>query len=194
MGRLEPGLRLPVLIVPLPAAARSIALGLFCLLSPLALAMETVYLEPADFLARYVPGCRQQALWLNAEVKAEVERLVDRPFPGVRVRYCSDGPRTAWILDEIGKTEPITTGIVVEGGRVELVRVLVFRESRGGEVHREAFVRQYDDARLNGDDTLDRSIDGITGATLSVYALSRQVKLALYLDEVARQSAAQASP
>jgi hypothetical protein len=120
--------------------------------------------------------------------------LLERPFPGVRVRYCADAARTGWILDEIGKTEPITTGVVVNGGQVERVRVLVFRESRGGEVHREAFVRQYDAARLNGDDTLDRHVDGITGATLSVYALSRQVKLALYLDEVARQPAAKVSP
>jgi len=163
-------------------------IGLFCLLSPLAQAMETVYLEPADFLARYLPGCRQQALWLDSEVKAEVERLVQHSFPGVRVRYCSEGGKTAWILDEIGKTEPITSGIVVDSGRVELVRVLVFRESRGGEVHRDAFTRQYENAGLD-DNRLDRSIDGITGATLSVYAVNRQVKLALYLDRVAREKA-----
>ena len=157
-------------------------------------AWETIHLPPEDFLAEYLPDCEKKALWLTAEVKTRVEQLVGRPFPGVRVRYCTAADRTGWILDEIGKTEPITTGIVVKGGQVERVRVLVFRESRGGEVHREAFVRQYEDARLNGDDALDRHIDGITGATLSVYALSRQVKLALYLDEVARQSAAKASP
>ena len=157
-------------------------------------AWETVHLPPESFLAEFLPGCEKKALWLTDEVKTRIEQLVDRPFPGVRVRYCSAGDRTGWILDEIGKTEPITTGVVVNGGQVERVRVLVFRESRGGEVHREAFVSQYDDARLNRDDTLDRPIDGITGATLSVYALSRQVKLALYLDEVAREPPARVSP
>jgi len=157
-------------------------------------AWETVHQSPENFLAEFLPGCEKKALWLDAEVKARVEELVDRSFPGVRVRYCRAATRTGWILDEIGKTEPITTGVVVNGGQVERVRVLVFRESRGGEVHREAFVRQYDAARLTADDTLDRSIDGITGATLSVYALNRQVKLALYLDEVAGQSATRASP
>lgn len=157
-------------------------------------AWETVHQDPESFLAEFLPGCEKKALWLTAEVKERVEQLVDRPFPGVRVRYCRAGDRTGWILDEIGKTEPITTGVVVNASQVETVRVLVFRESRGGEVHREAFVRQYEAARLNGEDALDRPIDGITGATLSVYALSRQVKLALYLDEVARQSAAKASP
>jgi len=157
-------------------------------------AWETVHQPPEDFLAEFVPDCTKKALWLTEEVKARVEELLDRPFPGVRVRYCAAGDRTGWILDEIGKTEPITTGVVVNAGEVERVRVLVYRESRGGEVHREAFVRQYEAARLTGDDTLDRSIDGITGATLSVYALSRQVKLALYLDEVTRESASKASP
>jgi hypothetical protein len=157
-------------------------------------AWETIHLPPRDFLAEFVPGCEKKALWLTDEVKSRVEQLVERPFPGVRVRYCIAGERTGWILDEIGKTEPITTGVVINGGRVERVRVLVFRESRGGEVHREAFVRQYESAQLDGDGSLDRSIDGITGATLSVYALGRQVKLALYLDAVARQPATMVSP
>ena len=70
---------------------------------------------------------------------------------------------------------------------MERVRVLVFRESRGAEVHREAFVRQFDDAQLEDGRKLNRPIDGITGATLSVWALTRQVKLALLLDGVVRE-------
>jgi len=150
-------------------------------------ASETVYQGPADFLAEYLPGCEQQALWLNNEWRTEIETLVKHPFPGVRVRYCRAGDKTAWILDEIGKTEPITSGIVVNQGQVERVRVLVFRESRGAEVHRDAFTRQYDSASLDDDNSLDRHIDSITGATLSVYALNRQVKLALLLDRLARE-------
>lgn len=152
------------------------------------LAMETVYQSPADFLGEYLPGCSKQALWLTGELKSEIEQLVDHPWPGVRVRYCRRGEKTAWILDEIGKTEPITSGIVVDRGRVERVRVLVFRESRGSEVHRGAFVSQYEDATLRERNALDRPIDGITGATLSVWAVSRQVKLALLLDRVAREN------
>lgn len=152
-----------------------------------ALALDTVYQSPSEFLDQYLPGCRQQALWLSAEFKSEIERLVEHPFPGLRVRYCRLDDRTAWILDEIGKTEPITSGIVVDRGRVERVRVLVFRESRGSEVHRGAFLTQYEDAGLREDNALDRPIDGITGATLSVYALNRQVKLALLLDRLARE-------
>jgi hypothetical protein len=162
--------------------------------SPASFAWETVHQDPAEFLREYLPGCRQQALWLDQAVKARVEELIDHPFPGVRVRYCAAQGKTAWILDEIGKTEPITSGVIVAGGHVEHVRVLVFRESRGGEVHRQAFTRQFDAAALQADGSLDRPIDGITGATLSVQALNRQVKLALYLDSVARESAPVSSP
>ena len=150
--------------------------------------MDTVYQSPADFLGEYLPGCSNDVFWLSAELKLEIERLIEHPWPGVRVRYCRQGDRTGWILDEIGKTEPITSGIVVDRGRVERVRVLVFRESRGSEVRRGAFVRQYENAVLREDDRLDRSIDGITGATLSVHALSRQVKLALLLDRAVRET------
>ena len=43
--------------------------------------------------------------------------------------------------------------------------MLVFRESRGGEVHRDAFVRQYDGATMDERFRLDQPVDGITGAT-----------------------------
>lgn len=156
--------------------------GLAVLASPVLFAADIVHQEPADFLAEQAPGCRSQALWLDAGLKAEAAALLERPYGAARVRYCALDGRTAWILDEIGKTEPITTGIVIAEGRVEQVRVLVFRESRGGEVHREAFTRQYHDAELDGENRLDRTIDGITGATLSVWAVNRQVRLALLFD------------
>ena len=67
------------------------------------------------------------------------------------------------------------------------MKVLVFRESRGGEVHRDAFTRQYDAAALGEDSRLDRNIDGITGATMSVNAVNLQVRLALLLDRMVQE-------
>ena len=162
-------------------------LAVFCGQS--AFAEETVYQSPDDFLAENLPGCQKQVMWLKGDVKTQIEQLIDHPFPGVRVRYCERDGETAWILDEIGKTEPITSGIIVNQGYVRQVNVLVFRESRGSEVHRSAFTRQYENSQLDGKNRLDQHIDGITGATLSVGALNRQVKLALYLDRVRRGKA-----
>jgi hypothetical protein len=162
------------------------ACGLAFLVSPVLFAAEIVHQAPAEFLEEQLPDCRPAALWLDRALRAEAEALLERPYAGARVRYCEQDGRTAWILDEIGKTEPITTGIVIDGGRVEQVRVLVFRESRGGEVHRDAFTRQFRRATLDEHHRLDRTIDGITGATLSVWALNRQVRLALLFDRAVR--------
>ena len=41
---------------------------------------------------------------------------------------------------------------------------------------------QFKDATLTGDKELDKKIDGISGATLSVNALTKLARLALYLD------------
>lgn len=152
-----------------------------------AFAADIVHQQPDDFLQQFLPGCETRALWLKAGRKAEVEELLDRPWRGVRVRYCASEGRTGWVLDEIGKTEPITTGVIVNQGVLEAVRVLVFRESRGGEVHRASFTRQFDGAALNERQRLDRHIDGITGATMSVDALNRQARLALLFDRMVRE-------
>ena len=165
-----------------------IAAWLALVAGQVAFAAEIIHQQPAEFLEENLPGCEQKALWLKSETKVRIEGLLDRPFAGVRVRYCEHEGKTGWILDEIGKTEPITSGIVVDHGRVEQVRVLVFRESRGGEVYREAFTRQYADASLDGKNRLDRNIDGITGATMSVGAVNRQVRLALLLDGIVRET------
>lgn len=165
---------------------KAIAFWLALVASQFAFAAEVVHQTAEGFLDSNLPGCAQKVLWLNAGAKAEIEDLLDRSFAGVRVRYCESDGKTAWVLDEIGKTEPITSGIVVDRGQVEHLQVLVFRESRGGEVHRDAFTRQYEQASLDDSNRLDRQIDGITGATMSVYAVSRQARLALLLDRLAR--------
>lgn len=124
-------------------------------------------------------------LWLTTPVKARIERILGHPYGGLRVRYWQQGGRTAWVLDEIGKEEPITFGVVVEQGRVQGIEVLVYRESRGWEVRHAFFRKQFEGARLGAEDQLDRRVDGITGATLSVNAMRKVARVALVLAEEA---------
>jgi hypothetical protein len=67
------------------------------------------------------------------------------------------------------------------------VRVLVYRESRGQEVRQSAFLKQFKEAKLAQGDRLDRQIDGIAGATLSVGAMERMARLALFFDRMSRR-------
>ena len=97
------------------------------------------------------------------------------------MRYWQSGDRSVWILNEIGKEQPITFGVVIQAGKIERVKVLAFRESRGGEIRHPAFTQQFKDATLVGK-ALDRHIDGVSGATLSVWAMTAVTRLALYLE------------
>lgn len=83
-------------------------------------------------------------------------------------------------MEEIGKELPITIGVVINQNQVEQVKILAFRESRGWEVRYPAFTAQYRDVKITPDNKLDAHIDGITGATLSVRAVSKVTTLALY--------------
>ncbi len=143
-----------------------------------------VYQEPDAFIAEVFaddppkPG----VIWPTSDLKASMKDILGHDYPGLRIRYWQQDGRTAWILDEIGKDKPITTGFVINQGRIERVRVLIFRESRGWEVRHSFFTDQFDSAALKSDHQLDRRIDNISGATLSVRAVSRLARIALLLD------------
>jgi hypothetical protein len=170
-------LLLPLLLSPAPP-----------LLSP-AMGAE-VYLPADTFLAESFDGKipDPEVLWISGETRDAVKRILGHNPGALRVRYWARGQRTAWILEEIGKTQPITTGIVVDRGSIARIAVLIYRESHGWEVRYPFFTNQFKGATLAGTHELDRRIDGISGATLSVRALTRLARVALLLDAKVRQS------
>lgn len=143
------------------------------------------YQTPEDFLKEVFAGNPPEpsVLWLTGEVRTSVAQILGHEPSQLRVRYWREGQRTAWILEEIGKEQPITTGLVVNAGKLERVRVLIFRESRGWEVKYPFFTDQFNAVGLADELKLDRHIDGVTGATLSVRALTNLARLALYLHQ-----------
>ncbi len=153
-----------------------------------AAARADVYHEPDAFIAE-VFGSRPapKLLWLTQDIQAQAGAILGHPPAQLRQRYWSDAHRSVWILEETGKEELITAGFVVAEGRIDHVRVLVYRESRGQEVRQSAFLMQFKDAKLGQGDRLDRDIDGIVGATLSVGAMERMARLALYFDRKSRE-------
>ncbi|MGB5305994.1 MAG: FMN-binding protein [Gammaproteobacteria bacterium] len=141
------------------------------------------YQEPDDFLREVFAGAppEPQFVWLREELRETANTILGHHYPGLRIRYWREGKRSAWILEEIGKEKPITVGLVVNDTGLETIRVLVFRESRGWEVRHPFFTDQFAGASLSDNYQLDRNIDGISGATLSVRALKKLARLALYL-------------
>lgn len=148
-----------------------------------------IYQTPEDFIEEVFAGHppEQSRLWITKDIKQDTYNILEHDLNVLRLRYWIKDGRTAWILEEIGKERPITTGIVVNQGRIELVRILIFRESRGWEVRYPFFTDQYKDTGLVNENKLDKSIDGISGATLSVNAVTKLARLALLLHEYAKK-------
>lgn len=170
------------------AIARPLALLRAILAAGLLLAAFSVeaeeYLGRDEFLhlAFGDAAPEMRTLWLTEETRAGAKAAVGWVPSALRLRYWQSGERTAWVLEDIGKDKPITLGIAVAGNRIDRVEVLAFRESRGWEIRYPFFTSQFSGLTLAADGYLSDSIDGITGATLSVRAVERVARLALWLD------------
>lgn len=145
---------------------------------------EEVYQSPDDFLSQTFSKLPEaQRIILKGDLAIQVKNILGHRYKKIRVPYWQQGCRSAWILDEIGKERPITTGFVVNSRGLEKVKVLIFRESRGWEVKHDFFSQQFTQAKLTKDKKLDKQIDNISGATLSVRAITNISKIALLLHD-----------
>ena len=149
-----------------------------------------VYQEPEAFLqdtfSNAVP--KPAMVWVTRTIRPTVEKILGHKPNALRIRYWREQARTAWILEEIGKEKPITVGLVINDDKIEKVKVLIFRESRGWEVKRSDFTKQFTHAKLDSNQKLTQTIDGISGATLSVKAVTKLSRLSLYLHSLVIKS------
>lgn len=150
----------------------ALAVAASSLLMPLARAGEslwTTYQTPEAFVMEAFRGNPPPPKVING--------------PNGPVHYWRANGRTAWVLDDLGKQgyQLTTAGFIVKGGAIELAKVLVYRESRGEQVAEPSFLQKFLGARLSGGQ-LDRAIDNISGATLSVQMMQRMARTVLTLD------------
>lgn len=174
-----------------------IPLTALLILSSTLAAAGGLYQKPADFVSEAFAGEPPHAsiIWLDKALKKRLAAILQHPYHGLRIRYWKKDRRTVWVLDEIGKEKPITVGIIVQAGKIERLKILAFRESRGWEVRHAFFTDQFQHAGLTDEDRLDRTVDNISGATLSVRAVSKLARLALFLDhQLSTKAQAKAAP
>ena len=159
-----------------------------CIVVP-AVAAPLVYQEPSQFISEVFSGepPMPKKLWITKELRDQATAILGHAPEALRYSYWRRDGRTVWILDEIGKEQPITAGFVIKDSRVETVRVLIFRETRGWEVRYPFFTDQFTGVMLGHDKLLNKDIDGISGATLSVNALVRLTRLALLFQQQVTQ-------
>lgn len=86
----------------------------------------------------------------------------------------------AIITEEVGKFHPFTFIVGVKpNGKINNVAVLVYRESRGGDVARKRFLYQFIGKSIKNPIRLNKDIINITGATMSVQCMCAGVRKVL---------------
>jgi hypothetical protein len=144
----------------------------------------TVYQSPEDFISSvFNEKPETKTLWLTNELAEQIKMVLGHDYHKLRLRYWTRQQRSAWILEEIGKERYITAGFLVENDSIQKTSILIFRESRGWEIKHRFFTEQFEGLQLTEKYELNRSIDNITGATLSVNAVKRLAKAALLLHQ-----------
>jgi len=153
-----------------------------------------VYLTKKQALEIAFPGAEQidkEVKWLTEGQKQAIEKITHQTTGESRFTYYigkkGGKPMGYMVIDHIiGKSFPITFMVVLNGdGTVRNVEIMVYREPRGWEVKYPSFMSQFFGMNAESD---FRSINSITGATLSVRAITTGVQKAvaayrvLYLD------------
>lgn len=86
----------------------------------------------------------------------------------------------AMITEEIGKFHPFTFIVGVKpNGKISNIAVLIYRESRGGDVARKRFLFQFIGKSIKNPIRLNKDIINITGATMSVQCMCAGVRKVL---------------
>ncbi len=127
----------------------------------------------------------EQQIVLLGEVEQAARSAYGGRYPASMVSYWQLEGRRVWILRARGKFGYIHAGFVVEGGRLVDTEVLSSKEKRGRMISSDRFLQQLAGLGLRKNGTFDRRVDGYSGATVSVNAMKKMVRLALVLDSEA---------
>lgn len=144
-----------------------------------------VYLTKKEALKIAFPGADaidKERKWLTDGQKTAIAKLSLLEIKENRFTFYvgkKDGKPMGYMLIDhiVGKSFPITFMIVLNvDGTVRDVEILVYREPRGWEVRFPSFMSQFFGMNAQSD---FREVNSITGATLSVRAITTGVKKAV---------------
>jgi len=123
---------------------------------------------------------------LDKEVKAKIEQKVRqrffKDFIYVWTIEIKKGEKVYGLLDNVkGKSMPITFLVIFDSkGNILNSNVIKYREPYGGEISSPKWMNQFKGRNASSHFAVGNDIDGISGATISVYSMATGVmKLSL---------------
>ncbi len=131
----------------------------------------------------------ERVMTFTPEVALRSERKLGWSFPEKEFHFYTAYRNdsflgSGFVLNEIGKHYPITFLVAVSPQlEVQDIHVMIYREQIGGEVRKKRFLKQFFKKSVKDPIAVDRDIDGISGATLSSWAISAGVRKAVVLAE-----------
>lgn len=147
---------------------------------------DTVYQTQEDYLKEsFKEEIKPAVLWLDKPTQDEITKILGHAYPQARLRYWRKADTSVWILEEIGKEYPITAAFTINGEKIARAQVLIYRETRGMEIHLPSFLAQFKENKIDGNKLVNK-IDGIAGATMSVNAMVKMAQVALLLNKKAQ--------
>lgn len=129
-------------------------------------------------------------LRLTLEEKKKIAEQTRFPWStdSILVYVCSDTNHSLGygFIDNVkGKTQLITYLVALKpGGEVQDVDVLAYRESYGGEIGYESFRKQFRNKTIRDKLQPGKDIKNISGATISVHAITNGIKRILATFEI----------
>ena len=134
------------------------------------------------FVTVALGAARPMQISVTGDLKRTAAGILGHRYPASSIRYWRADGKTAWVLEAKGRSRLITAGFIVQGDKIINSKVLAYRESRGGEIQRSSFTKQFVGVKLGRNRKLSKRIHSITGATISVTAMKNMARLALYLE------------
>lgn len=163
-----------------------------------------VYLSPQEGRGKIFPKAvrfARELHFVQPAAKAKLVEALGRTFVedslAVDLAYDKGGALLGYAIvsEEVGKFRPITFIVGIDRDfAVCGAAVLVYRESRGGQVRQPRFLRQYLGKDLGDPIRINRDIVNISGATLSVRSLNFGVRKVLALADYFYRSPESAMP
>jgi Na+-translocating ferredoxin:NAD+ oxidoreductase RnfG subunit len=151
---------------------------------------ETIYINKSKALANAFPDATeidQDQIMVSALQRTQIEfdlgwKIENDAFPYYIAKSEDVILGYAFITEEIGKHYPITFLVSMSAELViEHVEIMVYREQIGAEVRSRRFLKQFFGKTRHDTIAIDRDIDGISGATLSSWAVASGVKRVLVM-------------